>query len=165
MRGAGGTVPPGEVHMLPVLDNDLMREADRHTISDLGVPGIVLMENAATGVVEALRQRFGDAQAVLVLCGSGNNGGDGLAVARHLVNGGQEVVVISLADESKLSGDAATNLSWPAPSGSTSRLWRGTTWARWSGPWTSSRPTWWWTPSSAPAWTDPWQAGTPGRRP
>ncbi len=110
MRGAGGTVPPGEVHMLPVLDNDLMREADRHTISDLGVPGIVLMENAATGVVEALRQRFGDAQAVLVLCGSGNNGGDGLAVARHLVNGGQEVVVISLADESKLSGDAATNL-------------------------------------------------------
>lgn len=96
--------------MLPVLDNDLMREADRHTISDLGVPSIVLMENAATGVVEALRRRFPEAQAVLVLCGSGNNGGDGLAVARQLVNGGCEVRVIVLGREDGLSSDAATNL-------------------------------------------------------
>ena len=46
--------------MLPVLDNETMREADRHTIEDLGVPGIVLMENAATGVVDALREEFPD---------------------------------------------------------------------------------------------------------
>ena len=96
--------------MLPVLDNDRMREADRHTIEDLGVPGIVLMENAATGVVDALRERFPDATRVLVLCGSGNNGGDGLAAARHLANGGHRVEVLLLGDEDRLSPDAATNL-------------------------------------------------------
>ena len=46
--------------MLPILDNDGMREADRHTIEDLGVPSLVLMENAATGVVEAIRDSFPD---------------------------------------------------------------------------------------------------------
>jgi NAD(P)H-hydrate epimerase len=96
--------------MLPVLDNDRMREADRHTIEDLGLPGIVLMENAATGVVDALRERFPGARSVLVLCGSGNNGGDGLAAARHLANGGHRVEVLLLGDEDRLSPDAATNL-------------------------------------------------------
>jgi hydroxyethylthiazole kinase-like uncharacterized protein yjeF len=96
--------------MLPVLDNDAMREADRHTIEDLGVPGIVLMENAATGVVDALRDRFPDARNVLILCGPGNNGGDGLAAARHLVNGGHGVDVVLFGSEESLSPDAATNL-------------------------------------------------------
>jgi len=96
--------------MLPVLDNDRMREADRHTIEDLGVPGIVLMENAATGVVDALRERFPGASRVLVLCGPGNNGGDGLAAARHLANGGHQVEVLLLGDDDRLSPDAATNL-------------------------------------------------------
>lgn len=96
--------------MLPVLDNDAMREADRHTIEDLGVPSLVLMENAATGVVDALRDRFPDARSVLVLCGPGNNGGDGLAAARHLGNGGHDVRVLVLGDEDRLSPDAATNL-------------------------------------------------------
>ncbi len=95
--------------MLPVLDNRTMREADRHTIEDLGVPGIVLMENAATGVVEALRQAFPDARRVLILCGPGNNGGDGLAAARHLANGGHEVQVLLFGDEERLSPDAGTN--------------------------------------------------------
>lgn len=95
--------------MLPVLDTDAMREADRHTIEDLGVPGIVLMENAATGVVEAVRDAFPDARRVLVLAGPGNNGGDGLAVARHLHNGGHEVRVLLFADPDRLSGDAAAN--------------------------------------------------------
>jgi hydroxyethylthiazole kinase-like uncharacterized protein yjeF len=96
--------------MLPVLDNDAMRKADRHTIEDLGVPGIVLMENAATGVVDALRDRFPDAASVLVVCGPGNTGGDGLAVARHLRNGGHRVHVLLLGAEDRLSPDAATNL-------------------------------------------------------
>lgn len=95
--------------MLPVLDTDSMREADRHAIEDLGVPGIVLMENAATGVVDAIRERFPDATRVLVLCGAGNNGGDGLAAARHLANGGLEVTVLLFADPERLSGDAAAN--------------------------------------------------------
>ncbi len=96
--------------MLPVLDNETMREVDRHTIEDLGVPGIVLMENAATGVVDALREEFPEATTVLVLCGPGNNGGDGLAAARHLVNGGHDVQVILFGTEDRLSPDAATNL-------------------------------------------------------
>ncbi len=95
--------------MLPVLDAEEMREADRTTIEDLGLAGAVLMENAATGVVEAVRESFPDAASVLVLCGRGNNGGDGLAVARHLHNGGHDVRVVLLADPDRLSGDAATN--------------------------------------------------------
>jgi hydroxyethylthiazole kinase-like uncharacterized protein yjeF len=95
--------------MLPVLDNQAMREADRHTIEDLGLPGLVLMENAATGVVDALRDAFPDARRVLILCGPGNNGGDGLAAARHLVNGGHDVSVLLFGDPAGLSPDAATN--------------------------------------------------------
>jgi hydroxyethylthiazole kinase-like uncharacterized protein yjeF len=95
--------------MIPVLDNDTMREADRYTIDDLGVPGLVLMENAATGVVEALRKGFPEAQRVLILCGRGNNGGDGLAAARHLENGGHQVEVLLFSDPEKLSADAEAN--------------------------------------------------------
>jgi NAD(P)H-hydrate epimerase len=96
--------------MLPVLDNEAMREADRHTIDDQGVPGIVLMENAATGVVDALRERFPEARRLLILAGPGNNGGDGLAAARHLKNGGHEVEVLLFGSEDRLSPDAALNL-------------------------------------------------------
>jgi hydroxyethylthiazole kinase-like uncharacterized protein yjeF len=97
--------------MLPVLDNQAMREADRHTIEDLGLPGVVLMENAATGVVDALRDAFPEARRVLILCGPGNNGGDGLAAARHLINGGHDVSVLLFADPAALSRDAAANHS------------------------------------------------------
>ncbi len=106
--------------MIPVLDNKAMREADRHTIEDLGVPGIVLMENAATGVVDAVRERIPTARKILILCGPGNNGGDGLAAARHFLNGGQEVKILLFADPEKLSADAAAN--YQSPSHSVSRL-------------------------------------------
>jgi NAD(P)H-hydrate epimerase len=95
--------------MLPILDNDGMREADRHTIEDLGVPGMVLMENAATGVVDAVRDVFPDARRILILCGPGNNGGDGFAASRHLHNGGLEVQLCLLGDPASLSPDAAAN--------------------------------------------------------
>jgi len=95
--------------MLPILDNDGMREADRHTIEDLGVPGMVLMENAATRVVDAIRGAFPDTRRILILCGPGNNGGDGFAAARHLHNGGLDVQVCLLGDPAKLSPDATTN--------------------------------------------------------
>ncbi len=98
--------------MLPVLDNDALREADRHTIEDLGILGLVLMENAATGLVDALRETWPEAQTVLILCGPGNNGGDGLAAARHLANGGHQVDLVLLADPDRLSEDARTNLAW-----------------------------------------------------
>lgn len=89
--------------------NDGMREADRHTIEDLGVPGLVLMENAATGVVDAIREDFPEARRVLILCGRGNNGGDGFAAARHLHNGGLDVQLCLLGAPEQLSPDAAVN--------------------------------------------------------
>jgi NAD(P)H-hydrate epimerase len=95
--------------MLPVLDNDAMREADRCTIEDLGVPSLVLMENAAVGVVDAIRESFPDARRILVLCGPGNNGGDGFAAARHLHNGELDVQLCLLGDPERLSDDAAAN--------------------------------------------------------
>ena len=96
--------------MLPVLDNEAMREADRHTIEDLGVPSLTLMENAATGVADALREGFPDARRILILCGRGNNGGDGLAAARLLSGGDSEVKVLLFADPQTLSPDAEENL-------------------------------------------------------
>jgi NAD(P)H-hydrate epimerase len=95
--------------MLSVLDNDEMRDADRHTIEDLGVPSLTLMENAASGVVDALRESFPAARRILLLCGRGNNGGDGLAAARLLVSGGLEASALLFADPEDLSPDAAEN--------------------------------------------------------
>lgn len=95
--------------MLPVLDNEAMREADRHTIEDLGVPGLELMENAATGVADAVRDSFPEARRILVVCGPGNNGGDGLAAARLLSGGDLEIRVLLLAKADSLSTDAEVN--------------------------------------------------------
>src|SRR5438270_9927578 len=89
-----------------------MREVDRKTIEQ-GIPGIVLMENAAHRVVEFLAERFSPMaeQRVVVLCGKGNNGGDGLAVARQLHTRlrPQELHVVLLASPEDLKGDAAAN--------------------------------------------------------
>ena len=90
-----------------------MRDADRATI-ERGIPGIILMENAAAAVVDALVERYPPLreQRLWILCGKGNNGGDGLAVARLLkVRGLQPDCDIALfADPTSLEGDAAANL-------------------------------------------------------
>ena len=65
-------------------DGVQMKAADTYTIKELGVPSLVLMERAALKVVEAMRERKIDTSRTLVVCGSGNNGGDGFAVARLL---------------------------------------------------------------------------------
>ncbi|HEY7216585.1 MAG TPA: NAD(P)H-hydrate epimerase, partial [Thermoanaerobaculia bacterium] len=93
-----------------ILTAEAMREVDRAAIEELGIPSLVLMENAAIGVVEALGQAFGDADSVAVFCGPGNNGGDGLAVARHLAVRGWEVRVFLITGGRELSGDAAVQL-------------------------------------------------------
>ncbi|MDY7094493.1 MAG: NAD(P)H-hydrate dehydratase [Acidobacteriota bacterium] len=90
--------------MMRVLTAEEMREADRVAIEEIGVPGLVLMENAALGVVEVIGERFPEATSVAVFYGPGNNGGDGLAVARHLVVRGYGVSLFALGGE--LSGDA-----------------------------------------------------------
>ncbi|MBZ5617493.1 MAG: NAD(P)H-hydrate dehydratase [Acidobacteriia bacterium] len=89
-----------------------MREVDRRTI-EMGIPGIVLMENAGHRVVEFLAERFAPlaAHRIVVLCGKGNNGGDGLVVARQLYTRfrPQALHVVLLADPQELRGDAAAN--------------------------------------------------------
>src|ERR1700704_4065164 len=60
------------------------RDLDSRAIQDLGLPGIALMECAGAEAARAIRERYGDGVRVSVLCGPGNNGGDGFVVARHL---------------------------------------------------------------------------------
>lgn len=81
------------------------RAFDRHAIETLGLPGIVLMENAGRGCVEALEQ-VGVGGPVVVVCGKGNNGGDGFVIARHLSVCGYECRVILASAPSELRGDA-----------------------------------------------------------
>jgi NAD(P)H-hydrate epimerase len=97
---------------MKVLTAAQMREVDRRT-SEMGIPGIVLMENAGHRVVEFLAERFVPlpAQRIVVLCGKGNNGGDGMVIARQLHTRfhPQALHVVLLAAPEELKGDAAAN--------------------------------------------------------
>jgi NAD(P)H-hydrate epimerase len=95
-----------------VLNTQQMREADRRTIDDIGIPAIVLMENAGRQAVAAMEAAFDDLPTshVGVLCGRGNNGGDGFVVARTLVQRGVETSVFLLGGVADVRGDARTNL-------------------------------------------------------
>ena len=84
-----------------------MRAIDGATTERFGVPSLTLMENAGTAVAEYVLTNYSAARRVVVLCGKGNNGGDGLVAARHLHQKGRWVEVILLADPSELRGDAA----------------------------------------------------------
>ena len=99
---------------LPLLSPSQMAEMDRRTIEGLGVPGLVLMENAASACVEVLLRRWpleASDRGVLVLAGPGNNGGDGLAIARRLVGLGVSAEVVLTQSESLLGRDAQTQLA------------------------------------------------------
>ena len=95
-----------------VLNTQQMREADRRTIDEIGIPAIVLMENAGRQAVAAMEAAFEDLPTshVGVLCGRGNNGGDGFVVARTLVQRGVETSVFLLGGVTDVRGDARTNL-------------------------------------------------------
>ena len=84
-----------------------MREIDRVTTEKYGVPSLTLMENAGTGVANFILERHPAAHRVTVVCGKGNNGGDGFVVARKLHDAGRVVEVILLARPDELKGDAA----------------------------------------------------------
>jgi len=94
------------------LTRDDMRKADEFAIHTLGLPGMVLMENAGRGtfetVLDILEERGGF--TAYILAGKGNNGGDGFVVARYLIEAGIEVVTFHVADTDEYSGDAAANL-------------------------------------------------------
>jgi ADP-dependent NAD(P)H-hydrate dehydratase / NAD(P)H-hydrate epimerase len=114
--------------LLPLPDAETMREVDRWAIQERGVPGLELMERAGAGVADAV-ERLAPDGPVTVVCGKGNNGGDGLVVARLLRHGGRTLTVVCVADPADYSGDAHANLErlpgeppvgldgapWPAP--------------------------------------------------
>jgi len=84
-----------------------MREIDRSTTERLGVPSLVLMENAGSAVARFILSNYAQAERVGILCGKGNNGGDGFVVARKLVEAGCAVRVLLLSDPAELRGNAA----------------------------------------------------------
>lgn len=88
-----------------------IRQIDRAAIEGLGMPGVILMENAGRGVAEFIYSTLIDPSRsrVLILCGPGNNGGDGFVVARHLHNAGVSTVVALSVPIESLRGDAAIN--------------------------------------------------------
>ncbi|MBI4580471.1 MAG: NAD(P)H-hydrate epimerase [Planctomycetes bacterium] len=108
---------------IPVLTCEQCRAVDRYAIEALGVPGVVLMENAGRSAADLIdhwargraRRRPGGPgdppppPHAAIVCGKGNNGGDGLVIARHLANRGWGVSVDLTADPASLTGDAAVN--------------------------------------------------------
>lgn len=102
--------------MIHTLSCAQVRQVDRDAISQLGVPGLLLMENAARGVCDVIAER-GPWQSITILAGPGNNGGDGLAVARLLAAMGIASSVFLFRGGKQLSNDAASNLSFLVNSG------------------------------------------------
>ncbi len=93
----------------PLHDAETMRAVDAWAISDQGVPSLELMESAGRALAETAEEVAHQGPARIV-CGKGNNGGDGLVAARHLAAAGQTVEVLLLWPAAELSGDAAANL-------------------------------------------------------
>jgi len=98
---------------LRVVTAEEMRHLDAQTIDQLGIPSLVLMETAGVGAVRRMEEQYGSmaGRRVDILVGAGNNGGDGLVAARHLLNRGAGVKVYMLGTENKLSPDCRHNLT------------------------------------------------------
>jgi NAD(P)H-hydrate epimerase len=97
---------------MKILSAAQMKEVDRKTIEEIGLPGAVLMENAGLQVTSVLRDELGvrAGKKVVVVAGKGNNGGDGLVVARHLFNQKVDCKVLLMGAKEEVRGDAALNL-------------------------------------------------------
>ncbi len=94
------------------MTREQVRRFDRIAIEQYGIPGIVLMENAGRNAARVIRREAlprPDTGSVAIVCGGGNNGGDGFVIARHLTNCGVEAVIFLAADPARLTGDALTN--------------------------------------------------------
>jgi len=94
---------------MKLVTTEQMRSLDRAAIDDYGIPGVVLMENAGRAVAEAAAQMLDGSGRVVVVCGRGNNGGDGFVAARHLSNAAVAVEIYLLAAAEDLAGEASTN--------------------------------------------------------
>src|SRR2546430_13291048 len=106
-----------------VLNSAQMREADKRTIEEIGIPSLVLMENAGRQAVAAMEAMYSDLleRQVAVLCGRGNNGGDGFVIARTLAQRGVDVAVFLIGRVADVRGDARVNLEIPGRIGLTVR--------------------------------------------
>ena len=94
--------------MIHTYDPDRLREADRRALERFGVPGEILMENAGAAVARFLHEAYPEARSIGILCGGGNNGGDGFVAARHLLTGGRTTEVFLAIPPDRLRGDGAT---------------------------------------------------------
>src|SRR5271166_5938199 len=92
----------------PILTSDEMRAVDRSTTEQFGIPSIVLMRHAGQAVARFVEREYPSHRRITVLCGKGNNGGDGFVAARALAADGREVSVLLLGDPYELKGDAKT---------------------------------------------------------
>lgn len=101
---------PNKAHI--VMTADQVRQVDSWAINTLGIPGAVLMENAGRSCAELIIDKLPDKDKpkVSIFCGTGNNGGDGYVIARHLSNAHIDVTVIICGNPTKITGDAKTNL-------------------------------------------------------
>lgn len=98
---------------MKILTPEQIREVDRLTTEKYGIPSLILMENAGMRVAEVLEDQFENLEdlTVAILCGKGNNGGDGFVVARQLIQKGCFPFVLLFAPEEDVQGDAKTNLN------------------------------------------------------
>jgi ADP-dependent NAD(P)H-hydrate dehydratase / NAD(P)H-hydrate epimerase len=106
-------VCPKITFLMRILTPEQLREVDRLSTEKHGIPSLILMENAGMRVAEVLENEFEDLDqlTVAILCGKGNNGGDGLVVARQLIQKGCFPFVFLFASEEDMKGDAKTNLN------------------------------------------------------
>jgi hydroxyethylthiazole kinase-like uncharacterized protein yjeF len=97
--------------MIPLFSTKQIRHIDEYAINKLGIPGIVLMENASREIFQKISERIEHLESPKIgfVCGKGNNGGDGFATARHFVNAGFNVIVVYLGSENEMSEDCRTN--------------------------------------------------------
>ena len=87
-----------------------MRQIDQQTIEQIGILGAVLMEHAGSAIVRVLYEHFPECRRIAIVIGKGNNGGDGLVVARQLALAGQPVEIFLVSPPESFAGDALTNL-------------------------------------------------------
>ena len=87
-----------------------MRQIDQDTIKDIGIPGIVLMETAGSAIVRAIEQHYPTHKRIGILAGKGNNGGDGIVIARQLAHIGYDVYLFLVSPPESFTGEAAVNL-------------------------------------------------------
>jgi NAD(P)H-hydrate epimerase len=97
--------------MIPLYSTKQIREVDDYAINKMGIPGLLLMENASREIFEKINERIEHLNSPKIgfICGKGNNGGDGFAAARHFSNAGYEVLVVYLGNEKEMSENCRFN--------------------------------------------------------